>query len=155
MNRSVEPKYSERYPRQRQFVHCTSHTTCPGIEADENGLASRDRLDVGRERLLVMVLLLEVICHRLNFGQLSLVPHRAVQTTWHQLSAGAVNRSFIARCMRHLFIETFTRYSDYLRGRWSGDRIAVRGRIYFASPQRSDRLWGPSSLPLMGTAAGA
>lgn len=77
MNQRVEPKYSERHPRQHHhFVHCTSHTTSPGIEADENCLVSRGRWDAVREQVLVMVLLLEVNCHRLNFGQLTAVPHR-------------------------------------------------------------------------------
>jgi hypothetical protein len=74
-NRRVEPKYSERYPRQRHFVHCTSHTTCPGIEADENGPVSRDSWDAVREQFLVVALLLDVNYHRLNLGQLTWVPH--------------------------------------------------------------------------------
>jgi hypothetical protein len=100
-----------------------STTTCPGTEADENGLVSRGRWVAEREQVLVMALLLEVNCHRLNFGQLTLVPHRAVPTTWYQLSAGAVKSSFIVRRMPHLFVEAFTPYSDYLRGGQSGDRI--------------------------------
>jgi len=101
-NQRVEPKYSERYPRQRHFVHCTSHTTCPGIEADENGLASTDRWDAVREQVLVMALLLEVNCHRLNWDS-----SPGCHTTWHQLSTGAVKRPFIVRCMPLLFCWSF------------------------------------------------
>jgi hypothetical protein len=66
MNQRFEPKSSERYPCQRQFIHCTSHATCPGIEADENCLVSIDRLDVSIDRLDVSIDRLDVSIDRLD-----------------------------------------------------------------------------------------